>query len=179
MIDIKEKYNQEVVPALKEKFGYQNKMAVPRIVKVVVNTGFNPANKDEKAQEEILKQLADIVGQRPKKRAARRSEAGFKIRQGMAVGYAATLRRQRMYDFLNRLVHAVLPRSRDFRGLNKSVVDQSGNLNIGIKEHIIFPEISAEHAKNIFGLQITAVTSVQDREQAMELFRLLGFPIKK
>ncbi len=179
MIDIKEKYNQEVVPAMQEKFGYKNKLAAPRIIKVVVNTGFNPANKDENAQKEFLQHLTEITGQKPKACAARQSEAGFKIRQGMVIGYAVTLRRQRMYDFLNRLVHIALPRSRDFRGLNKSVIDQAGNLNIGIKEHIIFPEISAENARNIFGLQISVATSAKNETEGRELFSLLGFPIKK
>lgn len=179
MIDLKEKYNKEIIPAMRKKFGLKNDLAVPRILKVIVNTGFNPANKDENAQKEIFQYLTEITGQRPKKRAARQSEAGFKIRKGQIIGYAATLRRQRMYDFLNRLVHVALPRSRDFRGLEKSVIDESGNLNIGIKEHIIFPEISAEHAKNIFGFQISVVTSTKNKKEAEELFRLLGFPIKK
>jgi large subunit ribosomal protein L5 len=175
---LKEKYTKEVMPALKEKFGYKNDLAVPRITKVVVNTGFNPSNKDEKAQEEIARDLALIAGQKPNPRPAKRSEAGFKIRQGMIIGLAVTLRSQRMYDFLDRLIHIALPRSRDFRGLLEKNIDQAGNLNIGIKEQIIFPEISAEHVKNIFGLEITVVTTAKSREEGVELFKLLGFPIK-
>lgn len=176
--NIKEKYNKEVIPKLKEKFGYKNILAVPGIRKVVINTGFNPNEKSENFQEEASKSLALITGQRPSLKGARKAIAGFKIREGMTIGLMVTLRGPRMYDFLDKLVHIALPRSRDFKGLSLSNVDQAGNLNIGIKEHIIFPEISAENAKNIFGFQITVTTSAKSKEEGEELFRQLGFPLK-
>ena len=178
MIKLKEKYIKEVIPAMKEKFGYQNNLAVPRINKVVINTGFNPADKGEKIQEELANDLSAITGQRPAPRPARKAEAGFKIRKEMIIGLAATLRGERMYDFLDKLIHVALPRARDFRGLPEKNVDQAGNLNIGVKEQIIFPEISAESARNIFGLQITVATTAKNHQEGLELFKLLGFPIK-
>jgi large subunit ribosomal protein L5 len=178
MLRLKDKYIKEVIPAMKEKFGYKNDLAVPRIEKVVVNTGFNPAVKDDKVQEEMIHDLALITGQKPAPRQAKKAIAGFKIRKGMTVGLVVTLRGQRMYDFLDRLINIALPRSRDFRGLPEKNIDQAGNLNIGIKEQIIFPEISAESARSIFGLEIAVVTTARNREEGVELFKLLGFPIK-
>ncbi|MFH1611827.1 MAG: 50S ribosomal protein L5 [bacterium] len=175
---IKEKYNKEVAPKLKEKFGYKNIFSIPKISKVVVNVGFNPTTKDANVQEDIVRDISLIVGQKPSLRPARKAIAGFKIRENMIVGVAVTLRREKMYDFIDRLVSISLPRSRDFRGLSRSCVDQSGNLNIGIKEQIIFPEISTESAKNIFGLQVTVSTTAKSKEEGEELFKLLGFPIQ-
>jgi len=179
MIRLKEKYIKEVIPAMKEKFGYQNDLAVPRIVKVVVNTGFNPNVKDEKGQEEIARDLALITSQKAKSSPAKKAISSFKTRQGMVVGLTTTLRGQRMYDFLDRLIHIALPRSRDFHGLAEKNIDQVGNLNIGIKEQIIFPEIAAESTKNIFGLEVAVVTSAENHQQGVELFKLLGFPLKQ
>ncbi|MBU1136878.1 50S ribosomal protein L5 [Patescibacteria group bacterium] len=178
MLTLKEKYTKEVLPALKEKFGRKNNLAVARIEKVVINTGFDPNIRDEKYQEAIANDLALIAGQRPSARQAKKSIAGFKIREGMPVGLAITLRGNRMYDFLDRLINVALPRSRDFRGLSEKNIDQNGNLNIGIKEQIIFPEISTEKAGNIFGIEISIVSSTKTRQESLELFRLLGFPIK-
>lgn len=174
---LKEKYIKQVMPALKEKFGYRNDFAVPRITKVVVNTGFNPAIKDEKIQSEIAHDLSLITGQTPAPRQARQAISAFKTRKGMKIGLAATLRGQRMYDFLDRLISIALPRGRDFRGLPEKNIDQAGNFNIGLKEQIIFPEISTESARSIFGLEISIVTTAKNREEGLELFRLLGFPI--
>lgn len=175
---IKEKYNKEVKPKLKEKFGYRNVFSIPRITKVVVNTGFNPTIKDEKAQKEIAHDLSLITGQMPSPRQAKKAIASFKIREKMVVGLAVTLRKQRMYDFLDRLVHIALPRSRDFRGLSVRCIDQNGNFNMGLKEQIIFSEISTESARNIFGLEISVVTTAKNKEEGLELFKLLGFPLK-
>lgn len=174
-----EKYKKEVVPAMREKFGYQNNMAVPKIEKVVVNSGIGKTLKDEKMQETIANSLAVITGQKPVSALARGAISGFKIRQGMVVGLKVTLRGKRMYEFLDRLVGAAIPRIRDFRGLAEKSIDKGGNLNIGIKEHIIFPEIAHEDVRFIFGLEVTVVTNAKKREEAVELFRLLGFPIKK
>jgi len=178
MKNIKEKYQKEAIPALKEKFGYKNNLAVPRIVKVVINTGFNPANRNEKAQEEIAADLSVIIGQKTVSCQSKVSESGFKIRKGMVIGLKATLRGQKMYDFLDRLVNIALPRCRDFRGLPEKNIDREGSLNIGIKEQIVFSEISAENAKNIFGFQVSVTTTAKTKKEGLELFKLLGFPIK-
>ncbi|MBL7053077.1 MAG: 50S ribosomal protein L5 [Candidatus Portnoybacteria bacterium] len=179
MKNLKEKYIKEVLPVMKEKFGYKNDLAVPRIIKVVVNTGFNPAKKDEKTQKEMADSLSLITGQKAVSRQAKKSEAGFKIREGMVVGLSISLRGKNMYNFLDRLINIALPRSRDFRGLPKKNIDQAGNLNIGIKEQIIFPEISTENTKNIFGFEIAIVTTAKNYEEGLEMFKLLGFPIIK
>ncbi len=178
MLLLKEKYIKEVLPALKEKFGYKNNLAVPKIIKVVVNVGFNPVTGGEKIQEDLSKDLMSITGQKPNACQVKKPESSFKTRKGMVNGLKVTLRGQRMYDFLNRLVHLSLPRGRDFRGFPESGIDQAGNLNIGIKEHIIFSEISAENVRKIFGFQITVVSTSKNREQGLELFKLLSFPIK-
>lgn len=164
---------------MKEKFGYKNDLAVPKIAKVIVNTGFNPNTKDEKIRQEMAHDLALITGQKANICPAKKAEAAFKTRKGMIIGLMITLRGQRMYDFLDRLVHIVLPRSRDFHGLPEKNIDQSGNLNIGLKEQIVFPEISAESTKNIFGFEVAVVTTAKNHQQGVELFKLLGFPIQK
>jgi large subunit ribosomal protein L5 len=180
-----EKYKEEVIPAMKEKFGYESDMAVPRIEKVVLNTGFGrqiagkTSEEQKKIQTGILEAFSLICGQKAILTRAKKSIASFKLRQGMPVGAAVTLRGKKMTDFLERLIHLALPRSRDFRGIDPKSVDKSGNLTIAIKEHIAFPEILPEKAKNIFGLEITVVTNARNREKGLELFRLLGFPLKK
>lgn len=185
MISLKEKYKKEVIPAMMDKFGYKNVMAVPKIAKVVVNTGFGrilggkTSNEQKKIRGAILDDLALICGQRPVLTVAKKSIAGFKIREGLAIGAKATLRKKKMYDFLEKLIFVGLPRSRDFRGINFKSIDKEGNLTIAIKEHIIFPEISAEKAKNIFGFEITVVTTAKKEEEGLEMLRLIGFPIKK
>jgi len=178
MENIKDRYTKEVIPKMKERFGYRNDLAVPRIIKVIVNTGFNPANKDDSAQKDIVNDLTAITGQRMVFCQSKISESGFKIRKGMIIGAKVTLRGQKMYDFLDRLVNIALPRCRDFRGLPEKNIDKGGNLNIGIKEHIVFPEISAESAKNIFGFEIAIATTAKTKEEGLELFKLLKFPIK-
>ena len=177
---MEEKYKKEVIPAMKQKFGYKNDMAVPRIEKVVINVGIGSiiAGKDEKAQESVTKDIILITGQKPLVTLAKKAISAFKVREGMPVGLKATLRGKRMYDFLSRLVNIVLPRTRDFRGLNSKSIDEDGNLTIGIKEHLIFPEISQEDIRRIFGLEITVVTHTKSREKALELYKLMGFPIK-
>lgn len=167
-----------------EKFGYKNIMAVPYIEKVVVNVGFGKLLQDktkkekEKLYEPILESLALITAQRPAIREAKKSIAGFKVRKGNPVGAMVTLRGKRMEDFLERLIHVTLPRSRDFEGISLESFDRGGNLTIGIKEHIAFPEILAEKEEKIFGFEITITTAAKIREEGIELLRLLGFPIK-
>jgi len=163
---------------MRERFGYKNDLAVPKIEKVVVNAGIGKFLKDEKAQETIINDLAKITGQKPVYTLARKAISGFKIRKGMKVGLKVTLRKKRMYDFLDRLIHVAIPRIRDFRGIPEKSIDKEGNLSIGIKEHIIFPEIAHEDVKLIFGFEVTIVTNAKTREEAIELFKLLGFPIK-
>ena len=178
MLDLKQKYNKEVLPAIQEKFGYKNTLAAPKITKVVVNVGIGRFIKDEKMQEAISADLAIITGQKPLKTLSKKAISGFKIREKMVVGLKSTLRGRRMYDFLNRLVGAAIPRIRDFRGLAETTVDKNGNLNLGIKEHIIFPEFAHEDIKFIFGLEVSVVTNTKKREESIELLKLLGFPIK-
>jgi large subunit ribosomal protein L5 len=184
MLRLPEKYKKEVIPAMKEKFGYQNDMAVPSIEKVVVNTGFGKlisgktAEEQKKTIEPILEDLSLICGQKPITKKAKKSIAGFKLREGFPVGAAVTLRSKMMYDFLERLIHIALPRSRDFRGIEQKSLDKNGNLTIGIREHIAFPEILPERAKAIFGLEITIVTTAKSQKEALELLRLLGVPVK-
>jgi len=181
---LQDKYKKEVVPEMMERFDYTNAMAVPKIERVVINTGFGrlisslTGQDQEKTVNFILNDLSLICGQNPVKTRAKKSISGFKIREGVPIGARVTLRRKKMYDFLERLIHIALPRSRDFRGIDSKSVDEKGNLTIGIKEHICFPEVSPEKAKSIFGLEIAVVTTAKSREEGLELLRLLGFPIK-
>lgn len=177
MHNLQEKYNKKIVPALRKKFGYQNTMSVPKITKVVVNTGTGKY-REEKQREEIEKFLSLITGQKVAPRPAKKAIASFKTREGLVVGYQITLRGVRMYDFLSRLINLALPRTRDFHGLNPESFDQRGNLTIGVKEHIVFPEMTGEDYKFLFGLEVTVVTTAHSREEGVELLRLMGFPIK-
>ena len=182
---LSEKYVKEAVPAMIQKFGYKSIMAVPKIEKVVLNVGFGKRVSGKTSEEQkkiytgVLNDLALIAGQAPVLTRAKKSIAGFKLRQGNPVGATVNLRGKRMYDFIERLVNIALPRSRDFNGIPVKSIDQSGNLNLAIKEHIAFAEIEPERAKSIFGLEVTVVTSAQNKEEGLELLRLLGFPIKK
>lgn len=167
-----------------EKFGYKNVAAVPKIEKVVINTGFGRLvigktnDEQQKICNAILNDISLIAGQAPTLRSAKKSIATFKLRKGMPIGVAVTLRKQRMYDFLERVINITLPRSRDFRGISSKGFDKKGNLTFGIKEHIIFPEVSPEKVKSIIGLEITVKTTAKTKEEGMELLKLMGFPIK-
>ncbi len=175
---LKERYQKEIVPMLKEKTGATNAMAVPKVVKVMVTVGLNAAQKDPKVLETVEQTLRRITGQKPVQTKAKKSIASFKIREGMVVGMMVTLRGDRMWDFLTKLTNAAFPRIRDFRGLNPKSVDAEGNLSIGFKEHIAFPEIRTDEVERLHGLQITVVTTAHDREIGTELFRALGFPLR-
>ncbi len=155
-----------------------NVMALPKIEKVIVNIGLGRALKDEKFLEIALRDMALITGQKPKTTLAKKSIANFKIREGMVIGAVATLRGQKMRDFVARLVKIALPRTRDFRGIDAKSIDKSGNLTIGVKEHIVFPEIKGEEVRNIFGFEITIVVKAKNKEEALVLYKKLGFPIK-
>ena len=184
MAYLKEKYNKEVVPAMIKEYGYKNAMEVPHLDKVVVNCGFgrmvSGKTKDEqkKIQEAIVRDLNQICGQKTVVTRARQSISTFKIREGQEIGCKATLRRKRMYDFLERLILTALPRSRDFQGIPSEGVDQDGNLTFGIREHIAFPEIQPEKINFIFGFEVTVVTTAKDRKEGLSLLKLLGFPMK-
>jgi len=185
MISIKENYVKQAIPGMMEKFGLKNKMSVPKITKVVVNTGLGRMVSDktgsekEKIFEAVLNDLTLICGQKAVLTKAKKAIAGFKTRTGMPIGARVTLRGSKMNDFLERVINIALPRSRDFQGIDLKSFDNQGNLTIPVKEHIVFPEVSAETVRFIFGFEITITTTAKDKEQGIELLRLLGFPIKK
>ena len=174
-----QKYRKEIVPAMQKRFGIENVMAVPKIDKVVVNVGIGKMTKDDKFVEKVQRDLGLLSGQKPIFRKAKQSIAGFKSREGTNIGLVVTLRGKRMYDFIDRLIHIALPRSKDFRGLDPKNFDKMGNLSLGIKEHSIFPEIHYESLKDIFSMEITIVTTAKNREKGEELLKLMGFPFKK
>ncbi|HAR99960.1 MAG TPA: 50S ribosomal protein L5 [Candidatus Moranbacteria bacterium] len=178
MTPAKDKYTKIAVAEMKKKFSYKSVMAVPRIQKVVVNVGIGKIVKENDKIEEIVTALTAITGQKPVKTKAKKAISGFKIREGMEIGVKVTLRGARMWQFIDRIVAATLPRTRDFQGLNRKAVDTGGNLNIGLKEHMIFPEISPEKVKHTFGMQITVSTNAHTQAEGLELFKLLGFPLK-
>ncbi|MDP3763612.1 MAG: 50S ribosomal protein L5, partial [bacterium] len=178
MATISETYKKKVIPAMREKFGYKNVMATPKVKKVVVNMGIGRL-RDDKEREEVKKFLRLITGQEPSSRPAKKAIAAFKTREGLVIGYQVTLRGKRMEDFISRLTNIALPRTRDFRGLDLKTFDMQGNLTIGIKEYIVFPEMIGEDYRFLFGFEATVVTTATNKEEGMELLRLLGFPIKK
>lgn len=178
MLKAKEKYIKEVIPAMKKSFGFTNNFQVPRVKKTVINAGVGKFLKEGDKVEEVINSLSEITGQRPVRTKARKAISGFKIREGLEVGAKITLRGRIMWNFIDRLVNTALPRIRDFQGLEEKSIDEHGNLNIGVKEHIVFPEISPEKVKNIFGFQITIVTDAKNKKEGKELFKLMGFPLK-
>lgn len=177
MNKFKEKLNKVVTPEMNKKFGYKNALAIPKITKVVLSVGVG-SFKDEAKKELALKAFTKIAGQKPLANKAKKSIASFKLREGMIVGHSATLRGDRMYDFLEKLVNVTIPRVRDFRGLDKKLVDETGNMSIGFKEHISFPESAEEDVRSAFGLGVTIVTTAKSKEEALELLKLAGFPFK-
>ncbi|EKD59073.1 MAG: 50S ribosomal protein L5 [uncultured bacterium] len=174
----KEKYTKIAVAEMQKKFNYKSVMAVPRIQKVVVNVGIGKIVKENDKIEEIVSALTAITGQKPVKTKAKKAISGFKIREGMEIGVKVTLRGVRMWQFIDRVVSATLPRTRDFQGINRKAVDTTGNLNIGLREHMIFPEISPEKVRHTFGMQITVSTNATSQAEGLELFKSLGFPLK-
>jgi large subunit ribosomal protein L5 len=177
METILEKQNT-MFDSLKEKFGYKNKMEAPQITKVVVSTGVGSIS-DKKKIELIADRLSLITGQKPAQRQARKSIAAFKVREGDLSGYQITLRGAQMNAFLDKLIHIALPRTRDFRGLKPSAIDEMGNFTVGIKEHTVFPETSDEDLKDVFGLAVTVVTTAKTKEEAEALLRGVGFPLRE
>ena len=179
MVDLKTKFNKEVVPEMKKKFGYKNSLAVPKLLKVVLNVGVGRTRDDKQFIENMTGYMSLIAGQKLYPRPARKAISSFKTREGMIIGYSATLRRKKMYDFTERFINVSVPRIRDFRGFEPKSIDASGNFTVGIKEHIVFPEMIGEDIKNIFGFEVTFATSAETKEEALEFFRLMGFPFKK
>lgn len=179
MSRLKEKYFKEIVPALKKELGYKNDLAVPRMQKVAVNVGLGKAIENKKLLDQAIGDIAAITGQKPVLKSAKKSIAAFKVREGIPVGLMVTLRGERMYEFVDRLVNVAIPRIRDFRGLPETSFDKQGNYSIGIREHIVFPEINTDSVNEIFGLEITIVIKAKNPGEAKRLLILLGFPIKK
>ncbi|MGQ9512284.1 50S ribosomal protein L5 [Thermodesulfitimonas sp.] len=176
MSRLKEKYRNEVVPALMEKFGYKNVMEVPRLAKVTINMGLGEAIQNPKAIDAAIEDLKAITGQKPVVTRAKKSIAAFKLRAGMQIGAKVTLRGERMYDFVDKLFNIVLPRVRDFRGVPPKVFDGRGNFTLGLREQIIFPEIDYDKVDRVRGMNVTFVTTAKTDEEARELLRLLGMP---
>jgi large subunit ribosomal protein L5 len=175
--DLKTLYRKEIIPSLIKNFGYSNIEQVPKVVKISVNRGLGEASKNSKELDASIKEIATITGQQPIINKARKSVAGFKIRDGMPVGISVTLRQDRMYAFLERLIHIVLPRIRDFRGISPNGFDGRGNYNLGLKEQLIFPEISYDEVNQIRGLDISIVTTAKTDEEASKLLKSLGLPL--
>lgn len=176
---LKEKYQKEILPELKKSLGVKNNFLAPRLQKVVINVGFGRQAKEKDVAETVANALVKISGQKPVMTKAKKSISAFKIREGMVIGAMVTLRGQRMYDFVEKLINITFPRVRDFRGISEKAVDNSGNLTIGIKEITSFLEIPLEDADNIFGLEMSLATSAKDKASGLELFRLLGMPFQK
>ncbi len=176
---LKEKYEKEVVPALMQEFGYTNPMQVPRIEKVVLNIGVGEAKENAKVLEHAQRDLATISGQKPIITRARKSIAGFRLRAGMPIGVKVTLRKDRMWAFLDRLMNVALPRVRDFRGVSPNAFDGRGNYTLGLREQLIFPEIDYDKIDKIRGLEVTIVTTAKTDEPARRLLALLGMPFKR
>jgi large subunit ribosomal protein L5 len=178
MARLKDRYNEEIAPALKERFAIENPMRIPRLEKIVVNMGVGEASQNSRALDGAMEDLAKITGQKAQLRRARKSIAGFKIREGMPVGARVTLRGERMWEFLDRLVSVALPRVRDFRGVSPSSFDGHGNYALGLREQLIFPEISYDAIDATRGLDVAVVTTTESDEEARELLRLLGMPFR-
>ncbi len=176
---IKTKYTKEVIPEMKKLFGYENNLAVPKIEKIVVAAGLSAGLKDAKFLEIVENTLRKITGQKPIKTLAKKSISNFKIRQGMPVGMVVTLRGTRMYDFIDKLINVTFPRVRDFRGISQKFLDKEGNLSVGFREDIAFPEIKSEEIEKIHGLQVTIKTTAHSKEKGLTLLKLMGFPIQE
>ncbi|MEE9269565.1 MAG: 50S ribosomal protein L5 [Candidatus Krumholzibacteria bacterium] len=178
MANLKELYKKEIIPALRKEFGFKNVMEVPRLAKIVVNTGMGEAITNSKLLDAAMDELAAITGQKPKLCRARLSVAAFKLRQGMPVGAKVTLRGERMYEFYDRLVNVALPRIRDFRGLSPKSFDGRGNYTLGLKEHVIFPEVDYDKTKSVFGMDVTIVTTAKNDEQGLMLLKFMKMPFR-
>ena len=178
METLKKKYNEEITPALIEKFGYTSKMEVPKLEKIVINIGLGDTKENPKELENAVNDLAQITGQKPIVTKSKKAIAAFKLRAGIPIGCKVTLRNDKMYDFANKLFNVALPRVRDFRGVSTNSFDGRGNYSMGIKEQLIFPEIEYDKVDKIRGMDIIFVTTAKTDEEARELLTLLGMPFK-
>jgi len=176
---LKDQYLDQVVPALREHYGYSNVMQIPRVEKVVVNIGMGEALTDANSLDRAADDVAAITGQKPVINRAKRSIANFRLREGNAIGVSTTLRGSRMYEFLDRLIVAAIPRIRDFQGLSTNAFDGRGNYSLGIREQVIFPEIDYDRVDKVRGLQVVVVTSARTDDEGRKLLELLGFPFQK
>jgi large subunit ribosomal protein L5 len=175
---LKEKYRQEVIPALQKEFNYSNVMQVPALHKVVVNIGMGEAIQNNKAMDNAVRDLTDITGQKPVVTRAKRSVAAFKLREGMQIGCMVTLRGERMYYFLDKLINVALPRLRDFQGISPDAFDGRGNYTLGIREQLVFPEVDYDKVDKVRGMEITIVTTARTDEEGRRLLKLLGMPFR-
>jgi large subunit ribosomal protein L5 len=176
---MKKQYDDVIVQAMTEKFGYKNRMEVPKIEKIVINMGVGEATQDKKKVEQAASEMEAIAGQKPVITKAKKSIAQFKLREGMPIGCKVTLRRERMYEFLDRLITIALPRVRDFRGLNAKSFDGRGNYAMGLKEQIVFPEINYDRIEKVRGMDVIVTTTARTDDEARELLRLFGFPFPR
>ena len=170
---------QNIYETMKEEFGYESTMQTPRVQKIVVSIGVGKVNKDKKRLELIVDRLSRITGQAPAPRGAKKAIANFKSRTGDIVGYQVTLRGARANDFLQKLIHIVFPRTKDFRGIDPKAIDEMGNITMGIKEHIVFPETADEESKDIFGLAVTITTTAKNKKEAESFLRHIGLPLRE
>jgi len=175
---MRDKYEKEAVPALTKEFGYKNPMQVPRLVKVVVNVGLGEAIQNPKLLDAAVKEMADITGQKPVVNKAKKSIAAFKLREGMSIGCMVTLRQERMWEFLDRLMNVALPRIRDFKGVSGKAFDGRGNYSLGLKEQFIFPEIDYDKVDMVHGMDIAIVTTAKSDEEGKALLRIMGMPFR-
>jgi large subunit ribosomal protein L5 len=178
MARLKELYNKDIMPQMMKEFGYRNVMEVPKLQKIVINMGLGEAIQNIKILDSAVVELATIAGQKPVITKAKKSIASFKLRQGMPIGCVVTLRRDKMYEFLDRLVNVSLPRVRDFKGVSGKGFDGNGNYSLGVKDQLIFPEINYDKVEKIKGMNITIVTSARNDEEGKALLRLMGMPFR-
>ena len=178
-MNLKEKYNSEVVPAMMKKFNYKSVMQVPKLDKIVINMGVSDVKENSKALDIAMNDLTQITGQKPMVTKARKSIAAFKLREGMNIGCKVTLRREKMYDFATKLFNVALPRVRDFKGVSTKSFDSRGNYTLGIKEQLIFPEIEYDNVVKLRGMDIVFVTTAKTNEEALELLKGFGLPFRK
>lgn len=176
---LKEKYKAEIIPALTEQFGYKTVMRVPKLTKIVLSQGLGEAVADKKIVDAAVEDLSRIVGQRAMATISKKDISNFKLRKGMPIGTKVTLRGDKMYDFLDRFISVALPRTRDFRGINPKGFDGRGNFNLGVQEHIIFPEIDIDKVNRILGMDVTFVTTAETDEEGLALLDAFGFPFIK
>jgi len=176
---LKDQYVKEIVPALMKKFGYKNQMQVPKLEKIVLNIGLGRAVNEPKIVDFAVGELAKITGQKPVVTRSKKAISNFKLRKGLPIGCMVTLRQNHMYEFFDRLCNISLPRVRDFRGVSNKAFDNSGNYTLGLKEHIIFPEVEAEKLEGAMGMNITFVTTASNQDEGMELLSLMGMPFRK